>query len=118
MEGFVTQINGRFLLALLLGLGVQKKLAMSVEPGLFEWLIWHKTRFPQWLTLEELQGEGFNINQAYQPIIPADQLTDCSETIEQFYDRSALLTHTVLKNTLASGQKYFFNILIKHILWI
>lgn len=97
-------------------MGLVKKLQMCVEPGLFEWLIWHKNRFPKWLSAEELVAEGYNINRSYQPIIPADRLTDCSETIEQFYERSALLTQTVLNNTLAAGthtytQQSLFNVI-------
>lgn len=85
------------------------KLQMCVEPGLFEWLIWHKNLFPKWLTLDELLEAGFNVNRSYEPIVPASTLTeDCSETIDQFYDRSTVLTQTVLKNTLASGTKHFY----------
>ncbi|XP_046686774.1 protein UBASH3A homolog isoform X2 [Homalodisca vitripennis] len=89
----------------LLGLGMQKKLQLFVEPGLFEWLVWHKARFPVWLTLEELAAEGYNVNQAYKPIVSIETITqtDRSETIEQFYDRSATVTQAILENTLAAG---------------
>ncbi|KAG8273755.1 Ubiquitin-associated and SH3 domain-containing protein B [Homalodisca vitripennis] len=87
------------------GLGMQKKLQLFVEPGLFEWLVWHKARFPVWLTLEELAAEGYNVNQAYKPIVSIETITqtDRSETIEQFYDRSATVTQAILENTLAAG---------------
>lgn len=81
--------------AVLKGLG-QRQVKICIEPGLFEWLGWYLDGVPDWLSLEELENFGFNINKDYEPLLTTSQLLEMTEDIKQFYTRNTEITKTVL----------------------
>lgn len=89
----------------LTGCGLADKIAMQVEPCLFEWLAWYPSSLPDWLTADELRVAGYNIDAAYRPIMQLDQLTatGCQESVQQFYVRSHFMMQKVIANTQAKG---------------
>lgn len=82
--------------AVLRGLG-QKNVKICIEPALFEWLGWYLDSTPDWLTLEELESFGFNINKDYEPMITIAQLLETTEDIIQFYTRNTDLSRAILE---------------------
>ena len=76
---------------------------LNIEPGLFEWLAWYQDILPMWMTLEELQEAGYNINMDYKPIIKVEEMTDVNESCENFYTRSAYISETVINKTQHQG---------------
>lgn len=82
--------------AVLKGLDKKKDLKIKLEPGLFEWLVWYPESLPDWLTSEELNADGFNIDTNYHPFVTQEELTETHETCEQFYMRSSFVTQSAL----------------------
>ena len=78
------------------------KLPLKIEPGLFEWLAWYPEGAPRFMTNDELIAAGFNIDVSYRPVMPAARLpTD--EMCEQYYNRSNLVTSSILADTKNQG---------------
>jgi len=86
---------------------------INVEPGLFEWLGWYSESLPDWLTLEELQEAGFQINPNYKKIVYMEELLDKRESCEQYYLRSFYLTQNIIKETAEKGKNHRSYILSK-----
>ena len=59
---------------ILTGLGVQDRLAINIEPGLFEWLAWYQDEMPSWMNSAELQAAGYNVEPQYKPYISSEEL--------------------------------------------
>lgn len=75
----------------------QTNIKIRIEPALFEWLGWYHDCLPDWLTMDEFEAAGFNIDKSYKPIISVEQL-DPNEDVKQFYKRNAQVAQTALDN--------------------
>ncbi|PAV64201.1 hypothetical protein WR25_22023 [Diploscapter pachys] len=80
---------------LLKGLGLDGKIRLNVEPGLFEWLVWLK-HVPKWMTPEELKHNGYPVNPNYETIFSEDHL-NANENLPEYYERSHKVMREVLK---------------------
>lgn len=76
--------------SILSGLGISR--AIRIEPGIFEWMVWHQTGLPVFMTPEELISAGYNIDISHQPIW---NTFDIKETISDYYDRCHKATSTI-----------------------
>lgn len=88
---------------ILIGLGVQDKLKINIEPGLFEWLAWYQDEMPSWMTTSELKAAGYNIEPGYKPYISSEELQDTEETCQQFFIRNFFITQCALQATEEAG---------------
>lgn len=92
------------------GLQQRSEVPVNVDVGLFEWCMWHHcagaTSF-DWLSRQELEEGGFNVNQEYaQRVSGKDLEANMEETVEEYYHRSGVAVEDIVKG--AAGQ----NILI------
>lgn len=85
--------------------GLDLKQAICIEPGIFEWMVWHQNGLPSFMTTGELTAAGFNIDTSHQPIWTA---FDIKETISDYYDRC----HKVTSNILEKHKNEVGNILL------
>lgn len=82
----------------LTAMGLENKLPLNVEYGLFEWLGWYEMGLPMWLSEKEL-GVIFNVNEEYQPVISRDHLESIlKESLEEFYQRNSNSMRELLKD--------------------
>jgi len=94
---------------ILTGMGLQDKVTISLEPGLFEWLAWYQNAMPDWMTPEELSEAGFNVDLRYKPYISADELRDSpQESCEEYYTRNYFVTQCALQARESSGGNVLF----------
>lgn len=86
--------------ALLDGMEASNDLKIRVEPALFEWCA-HYTEIPQFLTLQELNDAGYNIDVDYSPVVTYEELKSKHrrETLEEFYDRNNRISELSVKLT-------------------
>jgi ubiquitin-associated SH3 domain-containing protein len=84
-------------------MGLREAVKINIEPGLFEWLFWHRDSIPDCFTNEEALKLGYNVNPDYKPIVTAKELTDNQETCGQFYNRNYVVSRKVAKETAARG---------------
>lgn len=95
---------------ILKGLEIEHSVPICLEPGLFEWLAWHKgSGMPQFLTPTELADAGFRLHKDHQYFIDFSQLNDMLrsepvESIEQYYKRSHYVTQLALRCTEHIGK--------------
>lgn len=94
--------------ALLRGLGIQKSTPICIEPGLFEWLVWYPDSLPDWLTIDEFEKAGYNIQRAYDPFVEASELEEARENCEQFYLRSSFVVQNAIAETNEAGGNILF----------
>lgn len=89
---------------ILKGLGLDKAMPLNIEPGLFEWMGWYSEYgMPSWMTTEELQDAGYNINMTYEPLTSTSEMVDTEETIEKYYERNYNATKTLIDKTKTQG---------------
>lgn len=82
----------------LTAMGLDNKLPLNIEYGLFEWLGWYEMGLPTWLSEKEL-GVIFNVNEGYESIVSREQLqTIVKESLEEFYERNSSTMSEVLKD--------------------
>ncbi|XP_026760655.2 protein UBASH3A homolog isoform X3 [Galleria mellonella] len=80
---------------------------IRVEPGLFEYKVWHSAKgLAPFMTPLELHKAGFSIDLNYKPYVDLD--VDTPETIEEFYDRHEKVIHSVVKDTDADVGNVMF----------
>jgi len=84
---------------ILKGMGLEDRLKIHLEPGLFEWLAWYQDSMPDWMESEELIDAGFNIDTTYKPYISSDELEDTQESCQQYYIRNFFVTQCALQST-------------------
>ena len=89
---------------ILVGLGIEHKVAIALEPGLFEWLAWYLDAMPNFLTEDEMTQAGFRLRQDYRSFITFPELGDRRESSEQYYMRSYYVTQCVLRSTAHIGK--------------
>ena len=81
--------------------GLGSNIPIRVEPGLIEWLAWYPNGLPAWMSNEELIKAGFNVDEAYEPIVKAQDLP-ARENAAQYYDRSHSLMKQIIENTVGN----------------
>ncbi|RWR99404.1 ubiquitin-associated and SH3 domain-containing protein B-like protein [Dinothrombium tinctorium] len=77
-----------------------KRIAIKIEPGLFEPLTYGLYRqFPQWLSPSLLQANGFPVDVNYEPIISVQSLQTeyPHESVVAYFARSKYVTEQILK---------------------
>ncbi|RWS15401.1 protein UBASH3A-like protein [Dinothrombium tinctorium] len=75
-------------------------LPINIEYGLFEWMGWYHDMRPQWMSLEQLRSNGFNVNLDYKPVIAKGELEiRLAETIAGYYERSFFVASSILSET-------------------
>jgi ubiquitin-associated SH3 domain-containing protein len=79
---------------------------MKIEPSLFEWTSWFPESIPSWLTIQELQENGFNVDVSYVPLIKISDLKQ-NETLEFYYERSFKLVKKILSQSRSSKRLYY-----------
>lgn len=86
--------------AVLEGLKADTNVKIRVEPALFEWC-GNLTEIPQFLTVDELDGAGYNIDVGYVPLISCDDLSNKfrGETLHTFYERSHRVSDYAVKRS-------------------
>jgi ubiquitin-associated and SH3 domain-containing protein len=88
--------------SVLSGMGMDNKLALNIEYGLYEWLGFCKFsghRIPQWLSEEKL-GEIFDIDKSYKPVFDRKFLErNFEESVEEFYHRNSNTVRELLKRS-------------------
>lgn len=89
--------------SLLNALGKNKHISINIEPGLFEWLEWYPETLPDWMSVEELEAAGYNINKQYEPFITVAELEGTRENCEQYYLRSSFVVQSALAATAQKG---------------
>ncbi len=101
---------------ILAGLGLERRVRIHLEPGLFEWLAWYAAGdgsgssgggMPEWMTAAELTAAGYNVESRYKPYISAEELRDdCAaarESCSEFYTRNYFVAQCVLQSREAVG---------------
>ncbi|CAL2049990.1 unnamed protein product [Caenorhabditis brenneri] len=74
-------------IGLLKGMGLDKRLQFSVEPGLYEWMVWAKLGKPCWMPPNHLKKLGYPVQENYVPCWTDKELR-MSETMVDYYQRS------------------------------
>ncbi|XP_049877746.1 protein UBASH3A homolog isoform X2 [Pectinophora gossypiella] len=89
------------------GLQAGPSVKVKVEPGLFEYKLWHMSKgISPFMTPLELHKAGLNVDLEYKPYIDLDITT--SETLEEFYERSEKVMHSAVQDTEADGGNIIF----------
>jgi broad specificity phosphatase PhoE len=81
------------------GLQMRDKISIRIEPCLFEFLKWYSVVPVKWpfLDLNELNDNGYHIDQSYKPFYPIESLRKDEDEL-MFYTRSYFITTSILKN--------------------
>ncbi|KAM3962540.1 ecdysteroid phosphate phosphatase [Aphomia sociella] len=80
---------------------------IRVEPGLFEYKLWHVAKgLAPFMTPLELHKAGYNVDLSYKPCVELD--IDTPETLEEFYDRNEKVVHSAIKDTETDGGNVMF----------
>ncbi|OQR75845.1 protein UBASH3A-like [Tropilaelaps mercedesae] len=73
---------------------------INIEPGLFEWLAWYPDVQPVWFKPIQLKEFGYPINLTYKPLMSVEELlSKKSESCEQYFNRSHIITQTLLETS-------------------
>ncbi|PIC18242.1 hypothetical protein B9Z55_024204 [Caenorhabditis nigoni] len=72
---------------LLKGMGLDKRLQFSVEPGLYEWMVWARYARPCWIPPKDLKKLGYPVREDYVPCW-TDKELKMSESMVDYYQRS------------------------------
>jgi len=92
------------------GMGVEDRVKLRVEPGLFEFLGWYERGLPAFLTTNDLiQDEQnlFNLDRNYRPIIPMEKLSR-DEKYTDYYNRSFKITQQITDKHKLTGANILF----------
>lgn len=86
--------------AVLQGLQTSDSVKIRIEPALFEWCAYY-TEIPQFLTAQELEAAGYNIDVGYVPLLEYDDLKfkQRGESLEVFYQRNHRVTDYAVKRS-------------------
>ncbi|XP_026315110.1 protein UBASH3A homolog isoform X3 [Hyposmocoma kahamanoa] len=75
---------------------------IKVEPGLFEYKMWHESKgLAPFMTPKEFYLGGYNVDINYKPYVDLNVATP--ETMQDFYDRCALVMQSAYKDTQKVG---------------
>lgn len=86
--------------AVLQGLDASENVKIRVEPALFEWCAYY-TEIPQFLTAQELETAGYNVDVGYVPLLEYDDLKykQRGESLEVFYQRNHRVSDYAVKRS-------------------
>ncbi|CAF4007299.1 unnamed protein product [Rotaria sordida] len=100
---------------ILQGMGVEDRVKIRVEPGLFEFLGWYERGLPSFFNSsnininEEIEEENnlYNIDKNYRPIISLEKLSRDEKYID-YYNRSFKVTQQITDKHKLTGANIFF----------
>ncbi|XP_030034053.2 protein UBASH3A homolog isoform X2 [Manduca sexta] len=91
----------------LIGLQGDPSVKIKVEPGLFEYKMWHMAKgMAPFMTPLELHKAGYNIDLSYKPYFDLDTTTN--ETLDEFYERGEKVMQSAVKESEAEGGNVMF----------
>ncbi|POI33089.1 hypothetical protein CIB84_003160, partial [Bambusicola thoracicus] len=87
----------------LVGLKLDQKVKIRVEPGLFEWTKWEASKaIPNFMTLTELTEASYNIDTSYRGNIQLSSLVP-SESYEEYVSRSSAVIKEIITACPSKG---------------
>ncbi|CAF0839034.1 unnamed protein product [Didymodactylos carnosus] len=89
------------------GMGIEDRVKIRIEPGLFEFLGWYERGLPTFLTSDMLQEHLFNIDKNYRPIISVEKLSR-DEKYTDYYNRSFKITQQITDKHKLTGATLLF----------
>ncbi|CAF1555575.1 unnamed protein product [Adineta ricciae] len=98
---------------ILQGMGIEDRVKIRVEPGLFEFLGWYERGLPSFFTTSDMNIHEdeeinlFNIDKNYRPIIPLEKLSRDEKAID-YYNRSFKVTQQITDRHKLTGANIFF----------
>jgi ubiquitin-associated and SH3 domain-containing protein len=91
-----------------LGMGIEDRVKIRIEPGLFEFLGWYERGLPSFFSsanvipIDDEQMSMFNIDKNYRPIIPLEKLSRDEKYID-YYNRSFKVTQQITDKHKLTG---------------
>ncbi|CAF1192365.1 unnamed protein product [Adineta steineri] len=98
---------------ILQGMGVEDRVKIRIEPGLFEFLGWYERGLPTLFTSSDMninedeEVNLYNIDKNYRPIIPLEKLSRDEKAID-YYNRSFKVTQQITDKHKLTGANIFF----------
>ncbi|CAF2084003.1 unnamed protein product [Rotaria magnacalcarata] len=98
---------------ILQGMGIEDRVKIRVEPGLFEFLGWYERGLPTFFNSsdmninEEEETHLYNIDKNYRPIISLEKLSRDEKYID-YYNRSFKVTQQITDKHKLTGANIFF----------
>ncbi|CAF2510177.1 unnamed protein product [Rotaria sp. Silwood2] len=98
---------------ILQGMGVEDRVKIRVEPGLFEFLGWYERGLPSFFNPSDMsindeeESNLFNIDKNYRPIISLEKLSR-DEKYTDYYNRSFKVTQQITDKHKLTGANIFF----------
>ncbi|KAL4702278.1 hypothetical protein ACJJTC_018592 [Scirpophaga incertulas] len=91
----------------LTGLQADPSVKVKVEPGLFEFKMWHLVKgMAPFMTPLELHTAGYNVDLDYKAQVELDVTTP--ETLEEFYERNKKVMYSAIEDSEAEGCNVMF----------
>lgn len=94
---------------ILQGMGIEDRVKIRIEPGLFEFLGWYDRGLPAFFNPSEMiindedHLHMFNIDKTYRPIIPLEKLSRDEKYLD-FYNRSFKVTQQITDKHKLTGK--------------
>jgi hypothetical protein len=91
-------------------MGIEDRVKIRIEPGLFEFLGWYERGLPSFFTSSELnitedeEINLYNIDKNYRPIISLEKLSRDEKYID-YYNRSFKVTQQITDKHKLTGKK-------------
>lgn len=100
-------MKGKKLFDSILGMGIEDRVKIRVEPGLFEFLGWYERGLPSFFNVLEMntneeEANSYNIDKTYRPIISLDKLSRDEKYID-YYNRSFKITQQITDKHKLTG---------------
>jgi ubiquitin-associated SH3 domain-containing protein len=95
---------------ILQGMGIEDRVKIRIEPGLFEFLGWYERGLPAFFNPSELilneeeETTLYNIDKNYRPIISLEKLSRDEKYID-YYNRSFKVTQQITDKHKLTGKK-------------
>ena len=95
---------------LILGMGLEDRVKIRVEPGLFEFLGWYERGLPSFFNSTDLNVTEdeeinlYNIDKNYRPIISVEKLSR-DEKYMDYYNRSFKVTQQITDKHKLTGKR-------------
>jgi ubiquitin-associated SH3 domain-containing protein len=96
---------------ILQGMGIEDRVKIRIEPGLFEFLGWYERGLPSFFNPSEMIVDAdeeinlFNIDKNYRPIISLEKLSRDEKYID-YYNRSYKVTQQITDKHKLTGKEY------------